>query len=47
MTVSGDIEDLKDRIILGIIRAAKGTIPRNKNRINKKMVAWWTEECQK
>lgn len=40
--VPGDLEDLNDRII----RAAKGTIPRSKNRINGKMVAWWTEECQ-
>lgn len=36
--VSGDIEDLNDRIISGIIRAAKGAIPRNKNRTNWKMV---------
>lgn len=34
--VSGDLlEDLNDHIIPGIIRAAKGAIPRNKNRINR------------
>jgi len=43
--LSGGIDDINKQITSAIIMAANGSILRSKNRISKKCVQWWTEEC--
>lgn len=43
--ISGNIDELNSQVTSAIIMAAEGSIPRSKNRMNRKLVPWWTEEC--
>ena len=42
----GDIDEINKQVTSAIIRAADGAIPKSKGKKIRKMVPWWTEECQ-
>ncbi len=44
--LSEDIDEMNNQITSTIIMAAENSIPRSSNRKERKLVPWWTEECQ-
>lgn len=46
MEVSEDVDELNNQFTSAIIIAAESSIPKSKNRRKRKLVPWWTEECQ-
>lgn len=44
--ISGELDEINNQMTTAIIMAAEGSIPRSKNRGNRKLVPWWTEECR-
>ena len=47
VVTSGDIDTVNNSVTSAIIAAASKSIPRGKNRRDRKLVPWWTEECSK
>lgn len=46
MDLSGDVDEMNNKVTPTIIKAAESYIPKSKNSMGRKLVPWWTEECQ-
>lgn len=43
--LSKEVDEINEQFILTVIMAAESSIPKSRNRMERRLVPWWTEEC--